>query len=66
MNEPKRFKRGAEEVKEQRSPRRDNDFTSNDPELDRIYGTARGGLGDMTMLSDWEKESQHSGKSALS
>ena len=29
---------------------------NNDPELDRIYGTARG-LADITMMSDWEKES---------
>ena len=28
-----------------------------DPELERIYGTARGGLADMTMMSDWEKDS---------
>jgi hypothetical protein len=27
-----------------------------DPELERIYGTARG-LADITMLSDWEKDS---------
>jgi hypothetical protein len=29
---------------------------TNDPELDRIYGTARG-LADLTQLSDWEKDS---------
>lgn len=39
--------------------------TANDPELDRIYGTARG-LADLTQLSDWEKDSQRSGKSARS
>lgn len=38
---------------------------NNDPELERIYGTARG-LADMTQLSDWEKDSQRSGKSTRS
>lgn len=38
---------------------------SNDPELDRIYGTARG-LADITMLSDWEKDSQGSQKTHIS
>ena len=36
-----------------------------DPEMERIYGTARG-LADITMLSDWEKDSQKSGKSVRS
>jgi hypothetical protein len=37
----------------------------NDPELERIYGTARG-LADMTVLSDWEKDSDKSGGSRRS
>lgn len=37
-----------------------------DPELERIYGTARGGIVDMTQMSDWEKDSQRSGKSIRS
>lgn len=37
----------------------------NDPELERIYGTARG-LADMTVLSDWEKDSEKSGRSQQS
>ncbi len=31
-----------------------------DPELDRIYGAAKG-FGDISMMSDWEKESNMSG-----
>ena len=31
-------------------------ISKNDPELERIYGTAKG-MADMTMLSDWEKDS---------
>lgn len=33
--------------------------------MQRIYGTARG-LADLENLSDWEKDSQESGKSAMS
>lgn len=36
-----------------------------DPELERIYGTARG-LADLTNLSDLEKDSQGSGESDMS
>ena len=36
--------------------RKNKHLYSNDPELERIYGTARG-LADITMLSDWEKDS---------
>lgn len=31
-----------------------------DPEIERLYGAAKG-FGDLSMLSDWEKESALSG-----
>lgn len=57
----------TEEFKNLRTPRKAPDTAGgmskglglsglNDPELERIYGTARG-LADITMLSDWEKDS---------
>lgn len=38
------------------SPRKNNNTNNVDQEMDRIYGTARG-LADLTLLSDWEKDS---------
>ncbi len=37
-----------------------------DPELERIYGSAAKGMADLSMLSDWEKDSQLSGGTSLS
>ena len=36
-----------------------------DPELERIYGAAKG-FGDVSMMSDWEKVSQGSEQSGFS
>jgi len=44
-----------EEVKQMNQNRGDN----YDPELERIYGAAKG-FGDVSMMSDWEKVSQGS------
>ena len=33
-----------------------NNNNTYDPELERIYGAAKG-FGDVSMMSDWEKES---------
>jgi len=63
-NLSKKVTRQEEELKEGAPPIQDN-RTEEQQDMERIYGAARG-FGDMSMLSDWEKDSALSGQSGFS